>query len=693
MVKTLIRLLTLALVFGALPLSAPAEEGMWLFNEFPVEQVKQRYKFEPTEEWLERLRLASVRFNNGGSGSFVSPNGLAMTNHHVGRECIQALSTAENNYISNGFYARTRAEEKPCPDFELNVLVSLDDVTAQVNATVKPEMSDAERARAQREQMARIEKDCADQTGLRCDVVTLYAGELFNVYRYKKYTDVRLVFAPEEDIAFFGGDPDNFTFPRYCLDVAFFRAYENGQPARTDQYLRWSASGAREGELVFVSGHPGSTGRLLTLSQLEFLRDVRYPVVLRGLERWRKALIDFGARGAEEARIASDDLFSVENSLKAIKGYQSGLLDPQLMAAKRKDEEDLRARVAANPEWQRQYGGAWDALARAQQSFRAFFAPWYFIEFSGVGLKASKLFTHARHLVRLAEERTKPNEQRLPPYRESALPSLELQLYSTAPVYESLEIVNLAHGLAVIQEELGGANPLARKLLAGKTPAQRAEELVRGTKLQDPAERKRLAAAGLEAIQNSHDPLIVFAREVDADARALLKRYEDEIESVEQAQGTLVAKALFAVRGRSVAPEATFTLRLSYGSVRGYVENKEKIPWATDFRGLYKRATGKPPYRLPKSFVERKSALKLKTPFNFVSTNDIIGGNSGSPVVNAAGEVVGLIFDGNIHQLPNRFLYREQLPRAISVHSEGILEALRSVYQTKELLDELRGTP
>jgi hypothetical protein len=693
MVKALIRSLTLALAFAALPLSAPAEEGMWLFNEFPVEQVKQRYKFDPTEEWLDRLRLASVRFNNGGSGSFVSPQGLAMTNHHVGRECIQALSTAENNYIANGFYARTHAEEKPCPDFELNVLVSLDDVTEQVNATLTPEMSDAGRARAQREQTARIEKECADRTGLRCDVVTLYAGELFNVYRYKKFTDVRLVFAPEEDIAFFGGDPDNFTFPRYCLDVAFFRAYENGQPARTEQFLRWSPNGAREGDLVFVSGHPGSTGRLLTLSQLEFLRDVRYPTILRALERWRKALAEFSARGEEEARVASDDLFSVENSLKAIKGYQSGLLDPQLMAAKRKDEEDLRARVAANPEWQRQYGGAWDALARAQQSFRAFFAPWYFVEFSGVGLKASKLFTHARHLVRLAEEKTKANEQRLPPYRESALPSLELQLYSTAPLYDSLEIANFTHGLAVLQEELGGANPLARKLLAGKTPAQRAEELVRGTKLQDVAERKRLAAGGLEAIQNSQDPMIVFAREVDADARALLKRYEDEIESVEQTQGTLVAKALFAARGRSVAPEATFTLRLSYGAVRGYVENKEKIPWATDFRGLYKRATGRSPYRLPKSFVERKSALKLKTPFNFVSTNDIIGGNSGSPVVNASGEVVGLIFDGNIHQLPNRFLYREELPRAISVHSEGIREALRSVYQAKELLEELSDTP
>jgi hypothetical protein len=666
-----------------------AEEGMWLFNDFPVERVRKQYGFAPTSDWLDHLRLASVRFNNGGSGSFVSPDGLAMTNHHVGRDCIQALSTADRDLLANGFYAARREQELRCPDFELNVLVGMDDVTAQVNATARPEMSDAERNQAQKAQMAVLEKKCTEETGLRCDVESFYAGGLFHLYRYKKYTDVRLVFAPENDIAFFGGDPDNFTYPRYCLDVSFFRAYENGQPARTEHYLRWSPKGPREGELVFASGHPGSTGRLLTLAQLEFLRDVRYPLVLKTLEHWRQALAAFSARGAEEARIASDDLFGVENALKAYKGYQSGLLDPGLMGEKKRSEDDLRAQVAAHPDWRKQFGGAWTAIADAQNKFREFFAPYYLVESSGAGIKAARLFRLARLLVRLAEEKTKPNEKRLPEFRDSALPSLELELFSTAPVYDSLEMANLTHSLTFVAQELGSNHPVVVKLLGGMNPAQRAEELIRGTRLRDVAERRRLAQGGLEAIQASDDPLIALARALDPEARALRRRYEDAVESVERSQGTLLAQALFAVRGRTVAPEATFTLRLSYGAPRGYREGSKKIRWFTTYRGLYERATGKLPYRLPKSFGERKSALRLSTPFNFALTTDIIGGNSGSPVVNARGEVVGLIFDGNIQSLPNRFLYREKVERAVAVHSEGIREALQNIYQASALLEEL----
>jgi hypothetical protein len=685
--KTRIRWSVLvALLAAALPL-ARGEEGMWLFNEFPVQQVRERYGFAPSQGWLDHVRLSSVRFNNGGSGSFVSPHGLAMTNHHVGRECIQALSTAEHDYIAHGFYAATPGEELRCPELELNVLVGIEDVTDKVNAGVKPEMSAAQRNQAQKAQMSTLEKSCADSTGLRCDVVTLYEGGMFNLYRYKKYTDVRLVFAPEADIAFFGGDPDNFTYPRYNLDVSFFRAYENGKPAQTEEYLRWSAKGPSEGDLIFVSGNPGSTGRLLTLAQLEFLRDTRYPMALKAINRWRKLLQQLSARGAEEARIAQDDLFTVGNSLKAYTGFAEGLNDSSLMNIKRDAEKELRAAVAANPNWQKQFGGAWDAIAAAEKVYASFYPRYYALE--RYSPRASRLFMLARHLVRLAEEKTKPNQERLRAYRESALPSLELELYSQAPIYDSLEVVNLTYALGLMQDELGKDDAVVKKVLAGRSPQARAEELVSGTALKDVGVRRKLAAGGLEPIRSSKDPMIVLAREIDPEARAVLKRYEDEVEGVERSQGSLVAKAVFAVRGRTVAPEATFTPRLSYGVVRGYVENGKKIPWFTTFEGLYERATGQFPFRLPKSFIERKSALNLSTPFNFVNTADIIGGNSGSPVVNTRGEVVGLIFDGNIQSLPNNFVYRESVERAVAVHSQAIPECLRTIYHADALLKEL----
>ena len=677
-----------AALAAALPL-ARAEEGMWLFNEFPVQQVRERYGFAPSQGWLDHIRLASVRFNNGGSGSFVSPSGLAMTNHHVGRECIQALSTAERDYIANGFYAASQGEEMRCPDLELNVLVGIEDVTDKVNAGVKPEMSAAQRNQAQKAQMTTLEKSCADSTGLRCDVVTLYEGGMFNLYRYKKYTDVRLVFAPEADIAFFGGDPDNFTYPRYNLDVSFFRAYEDGKPARTEEYLRWSAKGPGEGELVFVSGNPGSTGRLLTLAQLEFLRDTRYPLTLKALTRWRKLLLELSARGAEEARIAQDDLFSVENSLKAYTGFAQGLNDSILMNIKRDAEKELRAAVAANPGWQEKYGEAWDAIAAAEKDYASFYPRYYALE--RYSPRASRLFMLARHLVRLAEEKSKPNQERLRAYRESALPSLELELYSQAPIYDSLEVVNLTYTLGLMEDELGKDDAVVKKVLAGRSPQARAEELVRGTSLKDVAARKKLAEGGREAIRSSNDPMIVLAREIDPEARAVLKRYEDEVEGVERSQGSRVAEALFAVRGRTVAPEATFTPRLSYGVVRGYIEDGKKIPWFTTFEGLYERATGQFPYRLPRSFIERKSALDLSTPFNFVSTADSTGGNSGSPLVNVRGEVVGLLFDGNIQSLPNDFVYRQSVERSVAVHSEAIRECLRTIYHADGLLKELSG--
>ncbi len=685
--KVFTRFLVIAAILAAGLAPGRAEEGMWLFNEFPVQQVSGRYGFAPSQGWLDHVRLSSVRFNNGGSGSFVSPRGLAMTNHHVGRECIQAVSSADHDYTADGFYAATPGEELRCPEMELNVLVSIEDVTDKVNAGVRLEMSAAERNQAQKAQMATLEKTCADSTGLRCDVITLYAGGMFNLYRYKKYTDVRLVFAPESDIAFFGGDPDNFTYPRYDLDVSFFRAYEDGKPARADDFLHWSARGPSEGDLVFVSGNPGSTGRLLTLAQLEFRRDTRYPLSLRALTRWRNLLQEFAARGPEESRVAQYDLFRVENSLKAYTGFEQGLSDSSLMEAKREKEKELRAEVAANPEWQKQFGGAWDAIAAAQRVYAAFYPRYYTLEFSS--LRASRLFLLARHLVRLAEEKTKPNQERLPDYRESALPSLELELFSKAPLSDPLEIVNLTYAFGLMEDELGKDDALVKKILAGRSPQERAAELVQGTALKDVAVRKKLAEGGLDAIRSSQDPMIVLARETDPEARAVRKRYEDEVEGVERSQGALVAKAVFAVRGRTVSPEATFTPRLSYGVVRGYVEDGKKIPWFTTFQGLYEKATGKLPYRLPRSFIERKAALDLSTPFDFVSTVDTTGGNSGSPLVNTRGEVVGLLFDGNIQSLPNDFVYRETVERSVSVHSEAIRECLRTIYRADTLLEEL----
>lgn len=666
-----------------------ADEGLWTFNNFPKQLVQERYGFTPSDAWLDHLRLSSVRFNNGGSGSFVSPNGLVMTNHHVGSDCIQELSSAAHDYMSNGFYAPTRKQEARCPNLELNVLMSITDVTAEVNAGVTPAMDAAARSAAQRGAMARIEKECAEKTSLRCDVVVLYEGGVFNLYRYKKYTDVRLVFAPEADIAFFGGDPDNFTYPRYDLDISFFRVYENNQPVKVEHYLTWNPRGIKEGDVVFVSGNPGSTGRNLTLAQLYFLRDTSTPWVLKTLRSRLAVLRDFSARGPEETRIARDTIFGYENSVKALAGYLSGLTDPELMARKEAAERDLRAVIAADPEKEKKYGGVWEALAGAQRTYAAFYAEYYLLERPG-GLNQVRLFDMARTLTRLPAETAKPNEKRLRDYRDSNLDSLKQDLFSEAPIYDSLQKVMLTELLTELRDTLGASDPLVQKILAGRSPAAAAEAYVDGSTLKSVEARRKLAEGGQTAVDASNDTMIALAKMVDVRARELRKRYEDEVESVERKNGSLLAQALFATRGTSVYPEATFTLRLSFGAVRGYVENGRPWRWTTTFHGLYEREAGIPPYKLPRRWLEKKSALKLDTPFNFVSTNDIIGGNSGSPVVNREGELVGIIFDGNIQQLPNRYLYTDEVARSVSVHAAGILEALRHVYGADAVVRELR---
>jgi len=674
----------------ALSTISAADEGMWLYNAFPKDKVKAKYGFAPSQKWLDHIQLSSVRFNNGGSGSFVSADGLTFTNHHVGAVCVQQLSSHGHDYIKEGFYAKTQAEEGKCPDLELNVLVGVEDVTAKVNAGVKPGLSTADAGRAQRAAMSQIEKDCATSTSMRCDVVTFYSGEVYNLYKYKKYTDVRLVFAPEFDAAFFGGDSDNFTYPRYDLDITFFRVYENDKPAHIEHYLRWSKTGVKDNDLIFVSGHPGSTGRLRTMAQLEFLRDVDYPSRLETYKRRIALLQSFGAQSEENARIAKEELFSYQNSFKAITGYLTGL-DQDAMASKKAEEDKLEVAFKEEPK-NKTAGNPWDEIASAVKVYREIYLPYTYVEKTR-GFN-SQLAYFARWIVRATEEKTKPSDQRLREYRDSALPSLEQELFSTAPLYKSLETATLADSLAQMRDALGTDNPVVQKTLGGKSPEDAAKDLIANSKLEEVALRKQLYEGGPSAMQESTDPLIILMRAIDTDARALRKQYDDQVDAVERRDGAAIARARFAKSGFNQPPDATFTLRLSYGAVKGYEENSKKIPYFTTFAGGFEHATehdNKPPYQLPESWLKAKSKLKLTTPLNYVSTADIIGGNSGSPTVNKNGEVVGIIFDGNIESLAWNFVYDDKVARAVHVDSRGIQEALRTIYGAGALADELMG--
>ena len=668
-----------------------ADQGMWLFNAFPKERVKAKYGFEPTQAWLDHVRLGSVRFNSGGSGSFVSPDGLTFTNHHVGAECVQQLSSNGHDYIKEGFYAKTQAEEAKCPNLELNQLIGIEDVTAKIKDAVKSGMSSAEAGQAQRAAMSRIEKECASSAGTRCDVVTFYSGEVYNLYKYKKYTDVRLVFAPEFDAAFFGGDPDNFTYPRYDLDITFFRVYEGRKPAHTDNYLRWSTSGVKENDLIFVSGHPGSTGRLKAITQLQFLRDVDYPSRLETYTRRIALLQKFGSESAENTRIAKEELFSYQNSFKAITGYLAPLKDKQVMAEKQADEARLESAFKVASEG-KSTNNPWQEIAGTVKVQREIYLPLTYIE-RNRGFN-TQLAYFARWIVRATEEKTKPNEKRLREYRDSALPSLEQELFSTAPIYKSLETLTLSDSLRQMREALGPDNPVVKKVLNGKTPGEAASELITNTKLDDVAVRKQLYEGGVAAVQGSNDPLIVLMRTIDPDARELRKTYDDQVDAVERRAGAAMARARFEGSGYNQPPDATFTLRLSYGAVKGYEENGKRIPYFTDFAGGFQHAAehqNTPPYQLPDGWMKAKAKLKLTTPLNYVTTADIIGGNSGSPTVNKNGEVVGIVFDGNIQSLEWNFIYEDKQARAVHVDSRGILEALQEIYGAGGLVKELTG--
>jgi peptidase S46-like protein len=693
---TLRSLVMLSLGCGLL--TARADEGMWLFNKPPKSELQKKYRFNPTLDWLEHLQKSSVRFNSGGSGSFISAEGLTITNHHVGADTLQKLSSAEHNYLHDGFYAKTQAEEQPALDLELNVLESIEDVTQQVNDAVKPGLDPTAALAARRAIIAQIEKESKDKTGLRSNVITLYEGGSYQLYRYKVYTDVRLVFAPEQQAAFYGGDPDNFEYPRYDLDICLFRVYENGKPAKIDNYLRFNANGPKEGDLVFVSGNPGRTDRELTTFELSDSRDRALPQRLDLLYRREVALKSYSDRSIENARRARDELFGIQNSRKALKGMLAGLLDPDIFGKLQSDQDKLRQemkeRSGKTQDFQKAVA-AYDKIKSAQEAIIKDAPNFDYYEGRRGRPRAfaGTLFDYARTLVRAAEERAKPNGERLPEFRESSRESLELALFSTQPVYDDLEELLLTDSLTDLASRFGAEDPLVQKVLAGKSPAARATELVTGTKLKDVAFRKSLSNVDSAAIKAANDPLLNLALLVEPTARGARKIYDTNDETKQQAYAQ-IAHAKFAIEGESAYPDATFTLRLAYGTVRGYEENGKRIPAFTDMAGLYQRSAehqNKEPFNLPERWVDRKDQLALDTHFDFVCDADIIGGNSGSPVVNRAGEFVGIIFDGNIQSLVLDYVYTNKQARAVSVDSAAVLEALRKVYQADDLVNEIEG--
>ena len=683
--------------FSAAPLAAqvvaPTAAGyrkefgtMWTFDAPPLEYWKATYNFAPDQAWLDNIRLASVRLPNCSS-SIISSRGLVLTNHHCARSCISSASPRDTNYIDVGFVASSMADERRCQGLYVDQLQSIDDVTAQIRTA-----SRAPTATAQAERRTRVidsvQTSCQKATGLHCQVVTLYQGGMYSLYRYKRYEDVRLVMAPEEGVAFFGGDPDNFTYPRYCLDISLLRIYENGQPLAARNYLRWSSEGAKEGEVVFVTGNPGSTGRLLTMAQMEYLRDVVYPENLSAYARQLEVLRAVSKDDPERARRYENTVFSLANSEKAVTGYNSGLVDADLMAKKRAFEREFRARIAKDPKLRAQYGGAWDAIAAAQRELASFDKAARYRSFAG-----SQLLAIAGQIVRIPAQAALPDSERLPEYRGEAIERMKRQLTTAAPVDTQVETRLLAAQLAAAKRALPATDPFLQAVLAGRAPEAAARALIGGTTLVDATARKALLDGGASAVAASTDPLIVAARKIDPLQRIVSTRAR-RLNALIASEAEKLGQGIFAAYGTSLPPDATFTLRISDGVVKGYPYNGTLAPYRTSFFGLYGRSAefaGKPPFNLPARWLARADSVNLAAPVDFVSTNDIIGGNSGSPVINRNAEVVGVIFDSNIEALPNRFVFTDEIARSVSVHSSGITEALRSIYRAGWIVDELQG--
>lgn len=681
-------ILPVALILTA-SLAIHAEEGMWTFDNPPLKQLAAKYNFQPTQAWLDHLRLSSVRLNDGGSGSFVSPDGLLLTNHHVARGQLQKNSSAEHDYLRDGFYATTPDQEMKSPDLEVNVLVAMQDVTTRVQGAAKGIADPAKALKARDAEIAAVRSESKTKTGLRSDVVIFYSGGEYWLYQYKAYTDVRLVFAPEQQAAFYGGDPDNFTYPRYDLDMAIFRVYENGKPLHTENFLKWSAKGAEPDELIFIPGNPGSTSRQDTMAELLVARDVVAPAMTEYLKRRIAAAQAFAAKGPEQARLVGSSIFGLQNSLKVYAGRTEALADKTIIAKKQADEDDFRKKVAANPEWQKEFGGTWDTIARAEE-----------LEKPEIKLQIfrradSRLFSIAMQLVQYVAEIKKPDGERLGQFHEAGLQSLKFQMLSPAPIFPATEKLFMTTALNLAEEKLGKNDSYVQAITQGKDIDATVSSLVDGSKLADPAVRKALLDGGESAIAASTDPMIVTARRVDPIMRATNKRIQDTISSVLTPAGEKLGKARFLVYGKDAYPDATFTLRLSYGTVKGYPYNGTIAPSFTTFYGLYDRAasfSNKPPFDLSPKEQAALGKLDLSTPFDFVCTGDIIGGNSGSPVVNRDGELVGLVFDGNIESMAGDFVYDGTKNRTVAVHSSGMIEGLRKLYSADALADEIQGS-
>jgi hypothetical protein len=681
-------LLPAALLLAALPV-LHAEEGMWTFDNPPLKLLKEKYNFVPTQAWLDHLRLASVRLNDGGSGSFVSPNGLLLTNHHVARGQLQKNTTAEHNYLRDGFYAPTPDQEMKSPDLEVNVLVAMKDVTARVQGAAKGISDPAKALKARDAEEAAIEKEGKESSGgLRSDIVSFYDGGEYWLYQYEVYTDVRLVFAPEQQAAFFGGDPDNFTYPRYDVDMALFRVYKDGKPLHTDNFLKWSAKGAAPGELTFISGHPGSTERDDTVAQLLAQRDVIGPALTEYLERRIATAQAFAAQSEENQRLVGTTVFGLQNSLKVYYGRREALADKAILAKKQAEEDDFRKKVNANPKWKTLYGSAWDTIAKGESAYLPQFKKQFFRRTD------SQLFGMALNIVQYVAEIKKPDSDRLPQFYDAGLESLLFRLKSPAPIYSSTDKLYMKAALKMGQEKLGNNDPYLQAILQGHPVDSTVDSLIDGTKLGDPQFRESLLKGGEAAVAASTDPMIVAARRVDPLVRANYHHIHDTISSVLTPAEEKLGKARFLVYGKDHYPDATFTLRLSYGAVEGYPYNGTVAPPFTTFYGLFDRAlsfSDKTPFDLTPKEEAARDKIDLSTPIDFVTTGDIIGGNSGSPVVNRAGELVGLVFDGNIESLAGDFEYDGTKNRTVAVHSAGMMEALRKIYGANALADEIQG--
>jgi hypothetical protein len=677
-----------SILFIAVSFAVPAlaDEGMWTFDNFPAATMRAKYGWAPDAAWLEHARLSSIRLTLGCSASLVSADGLVMTNHHCARECVSDLADAKHDYNANGFYAAAAADEKKCPAMEANQLVAISDVTQQIEAATAGK-TDRAFHEAERAAKAQIESACGTAADVRCQVVTLYAGGVYNLYKFRRYQDVRMVFAPEESIAFFGGDPDNFTFPRFDLDLSFVRIYDNGKPLHADNFLKFATKGVKQGDIAFTSGDPGSTERDDTLAELVLQRDYYQPFIIGAFSELRGTLTEFGTKGPEQARTSKTLLFSVENSLKAYKGRQLALVQGPLMADKARAEAQFRKRVAADPKLAASDGGAWDAVAAAVAHQRTIFARNTLLE--RFPQRLSTVMNHAITLNRYAAEVGKPDGQRLEEYSNANFPALRAQVESTAPVYPEFEKTVLRWWLTKLREDLGTTDPDVQTLLSKRSPAEIADGLLDGTKLGDAALRTRLLAGGANAINAYHDPLMDFARLLDKPARAVRTDYENNVKAVITKNSALIAKARFALEGKATYPDATFTLRLSYGAVDGYKENGHAVAPTTNFAGAYAHASGRDPFKLPESWTRAEKTVSPNAQLNFVSTNDIIGGNSGSPVIGRNGEAIGLIFDGNIQSLGGDFGYDGSVNRAVAVDVTGISEALKNIYHADRLVTEL----